>query len=126
MATRRYATRNQVNDANIFVNFLCLLLTPSEIYGRNGATPIFRSFHRTASSNTGSWSSWNILMCFTKVNDYGHTFTNAEVIDAVKRCGNRKFFCSRQDQQIGPKAMEYHTVLYNDSVSTWWIPAKLE
>ena len=37
---------------------------PSETYRRNGVTPIFRSFHRTASSTTGGWSSWNILMCF--------------------------------------------------------------
>ena len=37
---------------------------PSETYGRNGGTPIFRSFHRTASSTTGGWSRWNILMCF--------------------------------------------------------------
>ena len=34
----------------------------SETYKRNGVTPIFRSFHRTASS-TGGWSCWNILMC---------------------------------------------------------------
>ena len=32
--------------------------------GRNGVTPIFRSFHRTASSITGGWSRWNILMGF--------------------------------------------------------------
>ena len=37
---------------------------PSETYGRNGVTPIFRSFHRTANSTTGGWSLWNILMCF--------------------------------------------------------------
>ena len=36
---------------------------PSEIYGRNGATPIFISFHRTTSSTTGGYSRWNILMC---------------------------------------------------------------
>ena len=29
---------------------------PSETYGRNGVTPIFRSFYRTASSTTGDWS----------------------------------------------------------------------
>ena len=34
---------------------------PSETYGRNGVTPIFRSFHRTASSTTGGWSRWNIF-----------------------------------------------------------------
>ena len=28
----------------------------SETYGRNGVTPIFRSFHRTASAITGGWS----------------------------------------------------------------------
>ena len=27
-------------------------------------TPIFIYFHRTASSTTGGWSRWNILMCF--------------------------------------------------------------
>ena len=37
---------------------------PSKTYGRNGVTPIFRYFHRTASSTTGGWSRWNILMCF--------------------------------------------------------------
>ena len=39
----------------------CLL---SETYGRNGATPIFKYFHRTASFTSGGWSRWNILMCF--------------------------------------------------------------
>ena len=34
----------------------------SETYESNGVTPIFRSFHRTASSTTGGWSRWNILM----------------------------------------------------------------
>ena len=29
-----------------------------------GVTQICRSFHRTASSTTGRWSCWNILMCF--------------------------------------------------------------
>ena len=39
----------------------CCCCLPSETYGRNGATPIFRSFfHRTASSTTGGWSRWNI------------------------------------------------------------------
>ena len=34
---------------------------PSETYGRNGATPIFRYFfHITASFTTGGWSRWNI------------------------------------------------------------------
>ena len=36
----------------------------SKTYGRNGATPIFRSFHRTTSSPTGGWNHWNTLMCF--------------------------------------------------------------
>ena len=44
-------------------SFCCCCL-PSETYVRNGVTPIFRSFHRTASSNTSGWSRWNILMCF--------------------------------------------------------------
>ena len=43
---------------------LCYCCMPSETYGRNGATPIFRSFYRTTSSTTGGWSRWNILMCF--------------------------------------------------------------
>ena len=30
------------------------------VVGRNGEIPIFR----TASSTTGGWSHWNILMCF--------------------------------------------------------------
>ena len=34
---------------------------PSEAYGRNGVTPIFRSFHRTDSSTTGGLSRWNIF-----------------------------------------------------------------
>ena len=42
----------------------CCCCLPSKTYGRNGVTPIFRSFHRTASSTTGGWSRWNILMCF--------------------------------------------------------------
>ena len=42
----------------------CYCCLPSKTYGRNGVTPIFRSFHRTASSSTGGWSRWNILMCF--------------------------------------------------------------
>ena len=37
---------------------------PSKTYGRNVATSIFRSFHRTASSTTCGWSRRNILMCF--------------------------------------------------------------
>ena len=42
------------------LEYACCCL-PSETYGRNGATPIFRSFfHRTASSTTGGWSRWNI------------------------------------------------------------------
>ena len=46
----------------VCINGCCCM--PSETYGMNGATPIFRSFHRTASSTTGGWSRWNILMCF--------------------------------------------------------------
>ena len=42
----------------------CCCCLPSETYGRNGVTPIFRSFHRTASSTTGGWSHWNILNVF--------------------------------------------------------------
>ena len=44
-------------------DYSCCCCMPSETYGRNGVTPIFRSFHRTASSTTGGWSCWNILMC---------------------------------------------------------------
>ena len=33
---------------------------PSETYGRNGVTPIFRSIRKTASSTTCGWSRWNI------------------------------------------------------------------
>ena len=36
----------------------------SETVGRNRATPIFRSFHRTPSSTTGGWSRGNTVMCF--------------------------------------------------------------
>ena len=42
----------------------CCCCLPSETYGRNGMTPIFRSFHRTASSTTGGWSRCNFLMWF--------------------------------------------------------------
>ena len=41
----------------------CSCCLPSETYGRNGVIPIFRSFHRTASSTTCRWSRWNVLMC---------------------------------------------------------------
>ena len=54
---------------------------PSETYGRNGATPIFRSFHRTASSTTGGWSRWNILMCFIYHSEhYGLFFRGYHII----------------------------------------------
>ena len=45
---------------------------PSETYGRNGATSIFRSFHRTARSTTGGWSRCNILMCFKNIYNSEH------------------------------------------------------
>ena len=35
----------------------------SETNRRNGVTPIFRYFHRTACSTTGGWTRWYILMC---------------------------------------------------------------
>ena len=44
---------------------LAVVVLPSETYGRIGVTPIFRSFHRTASSTTGGWSrlnSFNVLL----------------------------------------------------------------
>ena len=50
------------DTARLFTRCCCCM--PSETYGKNGATPIFRSFHRTASSTTGGWSRLNILMCF--------------------------------------------------------------
>ena len=37
---------------------------PSEANKRNGATQIFRSFHRTDSSTTGGWRRWNILYIY--------------------------------------------------------------
>ena len=37
-------------------NACCCCCLPSETYGRNVVTSIFRSFHRTASSTTGGWS----------------------------------------------------------------------
>ena len=40
----------------------CCCCMPSENYGRNGVTPIFRSLHRTASSTTGGWSHFNVLL----------------------------------------------------------------
>ena len=43
----------------VLVTVVCYL--PSETYGRNGATQIFRSVHRTASSTTGDWSRWTIF-----------------------------------------------------------------
>ena len=48
---------------DVYSRFSCCCM-PSETYGRNGVTPIFRSFHRTASSTTGGRSRWNILLCF--------------------------------------------------------------
>ena len=42
----------------------CCCCMPSETYGSNEVTQIFRSFPRTVSSTTGGWSRWNILMCF--------------------------------------------------------------
>ena len=39
----------------------CCCCMPSETYGRNGVTPIFRSVPRTASSTTCGWSRWNIF-----------------------------------------------------------------
>ena len=40
----------------------CCCCFPSETYGRNGVTQIFRCFQRTACSTTGGRSRWNILM----------------------------------------------------------------
>ena len=51
-------------SGRIYIVCCCCCCLPSETYGRNGMTPIFRSFHRTASSTTGGWSRWNIVMCF--------------------------------------------------------------
>ena len=53
----------ELNDCawNIGLWQRCCL--PSKTYGRNWATPIFRSFYRTASSTTGGWICWNIVMC---------------------------------------------------------------
>ena len=52
------------SDSPISKGYCCL---PSETYGRNGVTPIFITFHRIASSTTGGWSRWNILMCFLHI-----------------------------------------------------------
>ena len=77
--------RVQCKQAPVYSWLDCFCCLPSETYGRNGVTPIFRSFHRTASSTTGGWSRWNILMCFfyiilsTEVSYFGpygwHFFT---------------------------------------------------
>ena len=48
-------TKMLYNLKIITINHECSCM-PSETYGRNGATLIFRSFHRTASSTTGGWS----------------------------------------------------------------------
>ena len=59
----------------------CCCCLPSETYGMNGATPIFRSSHRTASSTTGGWSRWNILMCFISHSEhYGLIFRGYHII----------------------------------------------
>ena len=41
------------NNTNKYL-YLVVVVLPSETYGRNGVTPIFRSFHRTDSSTTGA------------------------------------------------------------------------
>ena len=57
------STRNNM-QATLLTMVPCCCCLPSKTYGRNGVTPIFRSFHRTASFTTGDGSRWNILMCF--------------------------------------------------------------
>ena len=47
------------DDDGIVVGVVVVVCLP-RTYGRNGVIPIFRSFHRTASSTTGGWSPWNI------------------------------------------------------------------
>ena len=56
---KNYVKRHDSNSYLGQQSLSCYL--SSETYGRNGVTPIFRSFHRTASSTTGGWSSWNIF-----------------------------------------------------------------
>ena len=57
-----FITRPAVNVPAISNGFpRCFCCMPSETYGKNGVTQIFRSFPRTASSTTGGWSSWNIF-----------------------------------------------------------------
>ena len=55
---------------------------PSETYGRNGVTPIFRSFHRTASSTTAGWSRLkNVNVLFIHHSEhYGLIFRGYHII----------------------------------------------
>ena len=52
-------------------------------YGRNGATPILRYFNRTASSTTGGFSRWNILMCLKKYIILSSTVPVLDFKDAI-------------------------------------------
>ena len=47
----------------ISVHQVCGCCLSSETYGRNGVTPIFRTFHRLP-FHTGGWSRWNIYISF--------------------------------------------------------------
>ena len=60
--TSNDSDRLNFNQLSQFFTSCCCL--PSETYGKNGVTPIFRSFHKTASSTTGGWSRWNIFNVF--------------------------------------------------------------
>ena len=68
-----YIDREKYNLFNFQVERRCEFISCcllSETYGRNEVTPIFRPFHRAASSTTGGWSSWNILMCYIYIYIY--------------------------------------------------------
>ena len=65
---------------------------PSETYGRNGVTLIFRSFHRTASSTTDSWSRLNILMCFLYI-ILSITVSFLDLTDAILFLQSFSFLC---------------------------------
>ena len=74
---------------------LCMLLfLPSETYGRNGVTQIFRYFHRTTSSTTGSWSRWNILLRFLYI-ILSTTVSFLDLTDATlfTKVSSFSFFC---------------------------------
>ena len=59
----------------------CCCFIPSQTYGKNGVTPIFRSFYRTASSTTGSWSRCTLNCAY--IYHSGHYDIFLDLKDAI-------------------------------------------